>query len=358
MFLCHGVARGVRDEFYKISRPDSQWTVHQLMGMNRPSWSPEEREEKIQQYGSSRQNPDYKRNIYGEHGDLTNAVFVLARLMDCVDQDQGSEYNVDVYKHMRINAEMLEDAGDEAAKLALVSQTLDGIPGTHRGWGAGTKAASYGAYFGGMDVGLTNHPSEILIAGQRKDGGIDLLLRVTLERIEEDLQRAIVRELFERYGKLKRFSIDRGGIGFPIYQSLVREHGEEKLWGWTFDEKVPVDFEDRELEGKETQADLVIERRFVEHATDVLRNDFVDRKRIRIPFDRELIGEFQGQTYRIEKTSGDPYGKGRRSYSQGGLHTLDAAKLLVAGITLPQVYEARDREEKVTSVIDQFVGGY
>ncbi len=49
--------------------------------MHRPTWTKQERDEKIKTYGGSRQAIDYKRNIYGEHGDASNSVFVLARFM-------------------------------------------------------------------------------------------------------------------------------------------------------------------------------------------------------------------------------------------------------------------------------------
>ena len=104
---CHGVPRGVRDKFFEITQADSDFTVHRLMAMHRPSWTPQERDEKIKTYGGSRQNPDYKRNIYGDHGDARNPVFVLARLMACVDQDEGSEYNTEVYSRISISFEQL-----------------------------------------------------------------------------------------------------------------------------------------------------------------------------------------------------------------------------------------------------------
>ena len=80
----HGVSRGIRDRYYKFTMgedPDMPFRVHRFMAMHRPSWGPEERKNKISMYGGTSDNVDYRRNIYGEHGDATNPVFVLARLM-------------------------------------------------------------------------------------------------------------------------------------------------------------------------------------------------------------------------------------------------------------------------------------
>ncbi len=79
------------------------------MAMHRPTWAKQERDEKIKTYGGSRQAIDYKRNIYGEHGDASNSVFVLARFMACVDTDEASTYNTDVYEQVVLTYERLPD---------------------------------------------------------------------------------------------------------------------------------------------------------------------------------------------------------------------------------------------------------
>ncbi len=109
MWRCHGVSKGVRDRFFEYTEEGSGWKVHRPMAMHRPTWSKEERDEKVLTYGGSRQNIDYKRNIYGEHGDASNSVFVLARLMAVVDTDDGSMYNSEVYTRIGIEYERLPD---------------------------------------------------------------------------------------------------------------------------------------------------------------------------------------------------------------------------------------------------------
>lgn len=359
---CHGVSRGVRDKYYELTQPDSDFTVHRWMAMHRPSWTPEERMEKMRTYGGTRQNPDYKRNIYGEHGDATNAVFVTHKLMACVDQDEGSAFNNDVYANLHVEHEMLLSGRS-------ILDFID-LPGTHKvGWSqkvtttkGGQKEVGatkgYSAFYAGMDVGVTNHPSEILIFGERVgEDKIDLVCRIHLQRIGTEDQMAVIAHLFEWYGaKLKAFGIDRTGLGFPIWDILSKrpEFGS-RVHGYNFSEKVIVGFYDRELERDETQEDIAIMRNVVEASTDWLRNDYVDVEKVRLPFDRELLTEFQGQTYTIVKDNGSPYGK--RDYSRGKFHTLDAAKMAIAAKTIPQLV-AMCTTPKFEPVTDIFMGAF
>jgi hypothetical protein len=117
-----------------------------------------------------------------------------------------------------------------------------------------------------------------------------------------------------------------------------------------------VDLEDRELEDKETIEDLVIERNIVEFASDALRES-VDSKGLLLPFDRELLTEWQGQSYVIVKSGGGgPYGT-KRQYSQGTFHTLDAGKMMIAGKRLLALDEMLAAKANAP-VQDVFIGGF
>ncbi len=224
------------------------------MAMHRPTWAKQERDEKIKTYGGSRQAIDYKRNIYGEHGDASNSVFVLARFMACVDTDEASTYNMDVYEHVVLTYERLPtDVPDEMRQGAIM--TFLQLPGTHKaGWSMknGAKEVGapkgYSAYFGGMDVGVTNHPSEILIFGQRTGTDhLDLLTRVHMQRINTDDQKFVVEQLFEFYGeKMTAFALDKTGVGFPIWDQMSRHpRWGNRIYGFGFSENRVVAIEDR-----------------------------------------------------------------------------------------------------------------
>lgn len=349
----HGVSKGVRDKYYEMTMPESGFTVHRYQAMYRPSWSAAERQARLNQYGGSRNSPDYRRNVYGEHGDATNPMFVLARLTACIDLDPGSEYMQDVYTPIQIQGEQV--FSDDTPGNPAIEYFLD-LPGTHRAGWSDVKAG-YSVFYGGMDVGLTIAPSEILIFGQRpRSEQLDLLTRVQLRRIHTDDQKAVIRWLFDFYGpKLHAFGIDAGGLGFPIFQSMRREPGiGKRIHGWKFNEKVITGFEDRPLEKGETMEDLAILREFVEHASDLLRNEYVDPKRILLPDDREIINQFQGQTYTVVKSSGSPYGK--RNYSEGQFHALDAARMAVGARHIPPLEQRMNEIPQQDAVLDVFVG--
>lgn len=351
-FRVHGVSKGVRDKYFEMTQPGSGFFVHRWMGMHRPSWNDEERAVRVAQYGKSRQAPDYRRNVYGEHGDATNPLFVLARLTACIDLEAGSEYNQDIYQLKEISYEQIKS--NEQPDNPEILQFLH-FPGTHINPNV-LAPKGYGAYYGGMDVGLTNHPSEIMILGHRLGQGdhLDLITRIQLRRIKSEDQKAVVRWLFNFYGqKLRAFGIDRGGLGFPIVQDLQADRViGSRIYGWNFDEKVVTGFEDRELERDETMEDLAIYRPFVEHSSDVLRNDYIDLKRITLPNDGDLINQFQGQTYTIVKGTG-PYGK--RSYSEGQFHALDGVRLAIGAKVIPPLEARLNEQPDQEAVLDLFM---
>jgi hypothetical protein len=66
---------------------------------------------------------------------------------------------------------------------------------------------------------------------------------------------------------------------------------------------VAVEFDDRELKGKETPEDAVIEKNVVDFATDELRK-LVDAGQIELPYDRELLTEWQGQEIQYVRDEG------------------------------------------------------
>jgi hypothetical protein len=211
----------VRDKFYEYSHSPS-WTVHRKMAMHRPSWSEEERDDKIITYGGSRQNPDYKRNIYGEHGDATNPLFVLARLMACVDQENPAASTT------RTSTPRSRSA---TRSCRVGRRSCCSTAGSERdAQGRLVRAPKgYSAYYAGMDVGATIDPSEILVFGQRagtQREQLDLLTRIQMQRISLEDQEEIVNEVLRFYGdKMVTFSIDRTGLGFDLYQRLHRSTG-------------------------------------------------------------------------------------------------------------------------------------
>jgi hypothetical protein len=81
---------------------------------------------------------------------------------------------------------------------------------------------------------------------------------------------------------------------------------------------------------------------------------FVDQKKILLPWDIDMIREFQGQTYVVNKSNTDAYGK--KQFNKGKFHALDAARMAVLG----HLQEAIDKMRQVEfdePVFDMFMVG-
>lgn len=349
VWRAHGVTRGVRDHFYKYTQPDSGWSVNRYTAMHRPTWTDQERQEKIEQYGS-REHPDYRRNILGAHGDATNPLFVLHRLMGCVDTDETSDYNCVEYCNIRLNYEMVMDIGQPITSFLQ-------FPESHR---------QYKRTWIGMDVGYTNHPSEILVfaeekQGTKKESVMKLVTRVHLERIGHGDQVTTILYMLDWYNAVV-FAMDKTGLGLPLFQAIQEQAERDsryakhlnKIKGYNFSSKILVDF-DQTIEVDQFFGDPTeeagIERNVLEYASDRLR-DLVDHQRLVLPWDRDLIGEFQGQTYVVKRDTMNLYGK--KVFSQGKFHALDAARMAVLGWAQYAIEDFVKQKDTRPPVIDVF----
>lgn len=258
---------------------------------------------------------------------------------NCVDQGkdspEDSEYNTEIYQRYDINAEYLEDRGGAI-------ETLLTFPSIH--------LEKYKTFWAGMDVGFTNHPSEILVFAEEPQKGKEnlfrLVTRINLQRIGIEEQVDAILHVM-RFYRVKAFSLDKTGVGLPLFQLIQATDISlaEKVKGYGFSEKILVDL-DETKDVDEYRGDVIKDsgmyRNVLEYASDELRR-LVDANRLRLPWDRDLIGEFQGQTYVVVRDTLNQYGK--RSYSKGNFHALDAAKMAVLGWR-QETIEAFAKEEK------------
>ncbi|RTK94018.1 hypothetical protein EKI60_04660 [Candidatus Saccharibacteria bacterium] len=133
---CHGVTRGVGDSFDdKITGQDSTWSVTRIPATYRPTWTEAQREQAIEEYGGY-DSPDFRRNILGLPGDGNSPMFVLHRIMQCVDDDVFSDYNKFEYYSELIDEAMVREVDS--------IEDLIEIPATHR---------NYERVWVGMDLG-------------------------------------------------------------------------------------------------------------------------------------------------------------------------------------------------------------
>lgn len=347
MWRAHGVTRGVRDYFFKLSQPDSGWKVFNYTAMHRPNWTKAEREAKIKEYGS-RDHPDYRRNVLGAHGDATSSLFVLHRLMSCVDTEETSDYNQSVYYRQKVGPEMIADYGGEIVAI------MD-VPASHR---------QFKRTWMGMDVGYTNDPSEILVFAEENPARASekskfrLITRYQLARVSNPHQVDAIEWLVDFY-RPQVFAMDKTGVGLPLYQEIQDRVKKNQMLrsrldtikGYNFSEKILIDFDESEDFDPDRHTSMdkaAMYRNVLEYSSDKLR-ETVDGGRLILPYDMEILSEFQGETYTISKASTDMYG--RKRFSSSSLHTLDAARMACLGWTQYAIEEMTKREYQYPDIM-------
>jgi hypothetical protein len=357
MLRAHGVTKGVHDDFYEVTQdtPDNKWRVHRFAAMWRPNWTDVEREEAVQKYGS-REDPDYRRNVLGLHGDKMNPIFVVTQLMKCVDSEKLSDYNAEEYFLVSVKSEQLELFQQE------ITDVLD-FPRSHLAYAGKTQRErtehAKAIFWAGMDIGFTIDPSEILVFVEYRPKAnssatvLKLLSRISMARMPHREQIQAIMHTIDFY-RPKAFAMDKAGNGLTIFQEMS-EHleafragrrSELPEWmhqydlgvavtaikGYNFSEKLLVDFDPAvEVSPFDTTSEVVskagMKRNAKEYATDVLR-ELVDRQGIWLPWDDDLLKQFQGGTWASNRSM-DAYGK--RIFSRGNDHVLDAARMAVLG---------------------------
>lgn len=362
VWRAHGVTRGVRDDFFKhtdANDPKNHWTVHRYPAMYRPTWTDQERDEKVEQYGST-DDPDYRRNVLGLHGDSTSPLFVLHRLMKCADDDITSDYNTDEYFKVNVKAEMLNLQDRD------ITDVLQ-FPSRHLKYLGGNTGKPKAVFWIGMDVGFTVDPSEILIWVEYRHKPADefsrlrLIGRISMTRVgHHDQVKAILKTI--DFYKPKVFAMDKGGLGLPLLQE-IQEMAENpalvpydctqydlkgsltRIKGYNFSEKIIVDFDETLLDPAEEmdeQKEAMLRRNTKEYASDKLRS-IVDAERVELPWDEELLRQWQGGT--VGGAGGmDQYG--HRRFSKGDDHTLDASRMFTLGWAQYHIEEMLRKPER------------
>lgn len=342
MWRNHGVTTGARDHFFKITQPDSGWTVHNPIALLRPNWSDAERQQKIESYGS-RNDPDYRRNIYGDHGNSENPLFVARRFLRAVDMNDSSEYNQTIYTNISIRAEQLEDYGGSIADLIPV-------PSIHK--------QQWKTFWIGVDLGFTQDPTEILVFGEHTPKGKDasmltLVMRVQLTRIRHQDQAEAMAHLIMKYNP-GAISLDKTGLGLPVFQDLQDRFPSlaAKVRGYGFSEKLIVGFDDTievdpDIDDEIDKTKIV--KNVLEHSSDILR-DLVDGFRLTLPNDDDVINSFKGETFSAQKKVTDLYGR-RRFRNSAKSHVLDAARMMAMGWAQAKIEPLLNRKEEHETII-------
>jgi hypothetical protein len=352
----YGVHSGARDSgFFKRINKGS-FTLTTITKLQTESWCKAEKEAAEAAYGGS-SAPDYRRNILGEAGAAANPFFVMSRLMASIDQDRESDYNQHEYVAQTLRAEDIEDLDMEMAEL------LD-LP------------TSFGSVHCGADIGLTQSPTVITVFSKEKIAGrerIKLIRRYMIERFRPKQIREVNYALAYHFGnKLMSYGMDETGLGLPMYQEMEDdENAPPRLLdvsrGYFFNANVPVAVEKefviedskgqmRDQYGsavKEEYDELSGERRLVtfmpmlESSTRYVRS-WIDNGKLLLPFDPDLVSDFQGETHQRVKAVGQRVGSRNKG---NAFHILDSVRAAAQAEHSDKV-EAEMEGEFVEDVLD------
>lgn len=320
----YGVHSGARDTGFYTRVSEGGFQIVNVTALQRPDWDAAQKKAARAAYGGTAA-PDYRRNILGEPGGAASPYFVTARLMACVDQDRDSHYNtvevpVQSFRHPdndKCQLIRVEEFDDLAMPIAEI---LD-LP---RG---------YKEVYGGMDVGLTNSPTVIMLFAEvmvGKKKRLKLIRRIHLERMRTRTIRETLYAIAYAYGtNLKGFGIDATGLGFPLWQEMeddesAPQHLLDVTSGYFFNANVPVgvdkEYVTTDASGtmrdqfgaavKEEFDPLTNTMRYVtympmiEASTRYLR-EFVDATYLMLPFDPQITSDMQGETQqRVKRIAG------------------------------------------------------
>lgn len=363
----HGVSKGIPDEFRRITtKPELGWKVHRITQYHKPTFTAEERERKIKDYGGTKDAPEFRRQVLGAHGDSTNLVFDLAKLMQNCDSNEGSDYNVYEYYRKTIRFDQVQEIargrGIPPENYHLVIKEMLDLPLMHK--------EKYKVFWAGMDCGIVQDPSAIMVFAEyevpaeerRRDAAagiavpapgvtrLKLLARIELLRIPVPDQAQALMHVIDFY-RPRTLALDKTGNGTGILQVLQQEARVSRLMnvqpdadddqfpdqeraekalvtikGYDFNGKIVVEIDEAAaaelppgMTNKEIAEAVGIKKQVKTHATDCMRL-LVDTNRYLLPFDDNLIRQLTGQTWVYMQSQTDKHPP--RRYSEGQFHCL------------------------------------
>jgi hypothetical protein len=361
---CHGVTTGVGNEFYRQSkhamdetelRPVSHdleglFTIHHIPAMADPFFTPQERKRKMNTYP---EESEWRRNVRGLPGDALSPLFRPAAVRRSIEDDLSAEYNREIYWHRTINNFDLN-----ATQTDIV--TLLAKPQEH-------TDPRFTVIWAGMDIGLSNDPTEILLFAEyhlegeekkamlaRKDKAFPknnqsrlmCIGRISLKGVHAPAQGDLIMWLCENYD-IQRFTMDSTGIGLPMFQYIQREQatpGSDKahaarralasIIGYNFKQKILVAFDDRIEVDSRLIDDKVKEQGILREvkpwSTDMIRL-YLEEQRLWLPWDIDFITQLEASKFTFKRGQFDDYGRRVQMFTTGDDHCLDALRMAVLG---------------------------
>lgn len=361
-YIFYGVHSGARDgRFYQLSS-SGEFKITQITAIMRPGWGPDEKARAAAIYGGT-QAPDYRRNILGEAGGVSNAFFVTARLIACMDQDRESGYNTLEWKRQRFMSEEIDQMLGDTSHLTghEYTQEVYNLLGSMVDLPDLTGVQQI---YCGADIGLVNDPTVITLFALQPDSKKRLRMKLVrmfhLWRFREKMIRLFFYLIGWKYGaRLRGFGMDVTGLGLPVFQAIeddetAPQHLIDVTRGYVFNAKLPIGVDpnliakdnngvmrdhlgnmvEEEIDPFTKESRYIIKMTMIEASTRFLR-EWVDTQFFLIPFDTEIFSDMQGETEQRVKAMGGMKKK------PNAFHILDAMRAFA------MVYKAKDIEAQI-----------
>jgi hypothetical protein len=307
--LVSGVPDGRRDRsVLYMADADDHFTKHRIPAHRNPRFTEKREKELTAQYGGE-QSQDYIRQVLGEHGTPTYAVFdrEFMRIED---------YDVPVVR--LYGSQFKKDS-------QLVYRLVNNLPKSPK--------YSQGVIFG-VDLGYTQ-PTAI-VALYEVDGVWYFLFRLELSQVSYDIQQKILDRLDTKYSPhYIGLDMGAGGQGKSFYHTMVNEERyasknyDKRLVGVEFGGTAVVGYDE---EGKE------LKERIKQFSATRLQRHVNDQEIVFSARDEELIQELEKVVY-FETAAGNVQYKvmTERGSDRGDDHSF--AALLTFAMVLFNKYE-------------------
>ncbi len=284
--------------FYRLTRGDSGYEVHQWPSWLNPFWTPEKERDLIEFYGG-KNTPGWQHEVAGEHGAPAFPAFDTEYLL-------ASFVPVENYALRSVSGEDYTDLvgtlqSEDAIRDRLIEQ-LD-FPELR------------GAFYLGGDLGYTRDPVDLVLFEETPEGNLVARLHVHCDHVTYPLVEEIIALIYLKYDPVG-IGIDRGSNGIAVYQDLTGLDKFTKtgigqvLHAFDFGSSLVIGYDEKERKEIKQFAKV--------HATDIINNWLRDHRLRLSETDTDMMDHMVSQTATVTGN--------RIVYSKGNDHINDAIR--------------------------------
>lgn len=321
--------------------------------MPEPFWSEERRRQFIKNFGGQ-DSPGYQQNVLGRDGDRANAVFPFSTLKPVLaDIVEFRRLKVVANKsESSIGIELcsFEMVGDCEGREVLIFEREERVSEWNdvdewRDIAERLVLEAFGhirdgEHWAGCDLGLSQDPTEILVA-EHRSGSLRRHSRLHMKGVDYLIQAEFIRAidvLIDPQASRPCWGVDQGSAGVAVIGQL---HAEERYLDRNFEERLLGVMFGSAFDAVDLNGDTVLDNKTdkpmrvngKELGTDLLSMAMQKRK-AQYPLDPEMVQMYTSQVF----TQGTRW----RSFPNRSDHLVDADRLLIMNHILAGSYGGHD----------------